>query len=520
MHIEDLFGTWQRATRLVAGWFGVTRGTGNGLREGPVPLRSQVWRRGRRWLWLACIVFLVSMAIVQDNPLLIVPAGGLAVFFLGAAWWAARVLPHLDGAVRFSTIQTFLGDLMTMELRLQSHWPFPQPAVVVEYDLPKALEVMDGIVLPHSRAGWQTLTIWQTLWPGHHVVWQHRIFCARRGIFALPAPTVAAGDPLFLRTSLGRLTDAPRRMVVFPLIVQLVDLHLPATHPFGDLKTPRPLLEDPLRMAGIRDYQVGDDPRRIHWKASARAGALRSKVFDSGGQYRFLIALDVNADDERRRGVDSDLLELAITTTASLAYWALDAGYATGMLANATVLDDAEADESRPQIATDPSVGPQPQAYGPTPDPLWLPPARSHGQRERILLALARITPQFGMGIEGILAGHRQEYGPGTTLVLVSAVRALRAETIEYLMDLRRAAVTVYLVLTGYAGVPFPTPVYDLPYYIIGGREEWHAIIDAVQERRRNGSGPAQGQPPTDGQPRDPSPAAVSLTWERTIRLG
>ncbi len=504
VHFEDLLGTWNRATGGAAAWFGAGHGARDWLRT--------VWRRGRRWLWLTCIVFLVCMAIVQDNPLLILPAIGLAVFFIGAAWWAARVLPHLEGSVRFSTTQTFMGDLLTMELSLQSHWPLPQPAVVVEYDLPTAFEALDGVVLPSARAGWQTLTIWQTLWPGRRVVWQHRIFCARRGIYALPAPTTAAGDPLFLNTFLGQIADAPRRMVIFPLIVNLVDLHLPAMHPFGDLKTTRTLLEDPLRMAGIRDYQVGDDPRRIHWKASARAGALRSKVFDPSGQYRFLIALDVNADDERRRGVDSDLLELAISTTASLAYWALDDGYATGILANATVLDDAESGGGRSDLEAVPSDGPQRAKSGPTPDPLWIQPASSHGQRERILLALARITPEFGVPIEGVLAGQRHTYGPGTTLVLVSAVRALRAETIEYLMDLRRAAVTVYLVLIGYPRVPFPTTIYDLPYYIIGGREEWHAIIDAVQERRRTGTGPAQDHPSTGGQPRDQSPAPVSLT--------
>lgn len=31
--------------------------------------------------------------------------------------------------------------------------------------------------------------------------------------------------------------------------------------------------------AGIRDFQKGDSPRQLAWKASARAGKLQSKIF-------------------------------------------------------------------------------------------------------------------------------------------------------------------------------------------------------------------------------------------------
>jgi ATPase family associated with various cellular activities (AAA)/Protein of unknown function DUF58 len=82
--------------------------------------------------------------------------------------------------------------------------------------------------------------------------------------------------------------------------------------------TPRRLLEDPLRVAGVREYVLGDDPRRIHWKATARAGELRSKIYEPSSRYRLLMLLDINSYPEPWMGLDSEIQELSIAA-ASLA---------------------------------------------------------------------------------------------------------------------------------------------------------------------------------------------------------
>ena len=39
-------------------------------------------------------------------------------------------------------------------------------------------------------------------------------------------------------------------------------------------------LEDPIRIAGARDYRPGDPLKRMHWKATARTGELQVRLVD------------------------------------------------------------------------------------------------------------------------------------------------------------------------------------------------------------------------------------------------
>ena len=51
--------------------------------------------------------------------------------------------------------------------------------------------------------------------------------------------------------------------------------------------------EDPAHFVGVRAYQPGDSPRRIHWRATARTGTPRSKRFEASRERELLLAVDV-----------------------------------------------------------------------------------------------------------------------------------------------------------------------------------------------------------------------------------
>ena len=55
-------------------------------------------------------------------------------------------------------------------------------------------------------------------------------------------------------------------------------LRLRLARPSGEQVTNRRIVEDPLRLAGVRDYRPGDSVRHIHWKSTARQGRLQTKV--------------------------------------------------------------------------------------------------------------------------------------------------------------------------------------------------------------------------------------------------
>ena len=72
-------------------------------------------------------------------------------------------------------------------------------------------------------------------------------------------------------------------------------------------------------MTGIREYHWGDNPRYIHWPASARTGQIMVKQFRPAIARETAIFLNLTRSDYFRQHQES-ALELAISVAASLSY--------------------------------------------------------------------------------------------------------------------------------------------------------------------------------------------------------
>ena len=101
-------------------------------------------------------------------------------------------------------------------------------------------------------------------------------------------------------------------------------------------------------LLGLRPYRLGDDPRSIHWKQSARIGELIFKEHESEQSRRLLILFD-NAvgplDEERERHFERLVSEAA---TAALAY--LDDGFEVSLISREKRLPFAAGSRQRHRI--------------------------------------------------------------------------------------------------------------------------------------------------------------------------
>src|SRR5919197_172342 len=167
----------------------------------------------------------------------------------------------------------------------------------------------------------------------------YRVLCSARGVHTFGPATVRTGDVFGLASQEMEVRDE-EYLLVYPRIVSLDQLRLPAGNPFGDVPLRRQwLFEDPLRTVGVREYRPGDSPRRLHWKATARAPGqqLQVKLIEPTTTNRLLVLLNVSTSGQNWswQGYDPEALEAAITTAASVAQWAVDRGYLVGLAANA-----------------------------------------------------------------------------------------------------------------------------------------------------------------------------------------
>ncbi|HKD74413.1 MAG TPA: DUF58 domain-containing protein, partial [Ktedonobacterales bacterium] len=419
--------------------------------------------------------FMVGVASHQSIGL----AVGVCVFTLSAAaeFWYHLARRRLEVTARWLSASAFLGETTRIEVRAENRKSLPLPWVTVGCDLPEELKPVAGKA--ESAGSFKRYLLIDTLalWSNQGVTRHHVLRCTQRGIYRMGSITVQTSDPLGWLGRKYQIASSDSTFMVYPRIASFADLRLPALAPFGDLATPRHLLEDPARLAGVREYQPGDDPRFIHWKASAHANVLQRKMLDASGQYRMLILLDVNSYQEARYGIDPDFLELSICIAASLANWAIDKGYPTGLLSNATLSTllprDALIDDVRM-----PAPAGDGERANIVDSLVWLAPTMHRSQRERLLSLLALVVARQGLSVARVLDVRQRWIPQGTSIFLVSTTRAIQRSTIERLAELHRRGIGVHLILIGSPNDLRAEPTYDLPVNYVN-KEVWYALDSA-----------------------------------------
>lgn len=182
----------------------------------------------------------------------------------------------------------------------------------------------------------------------------YRIPADRRGVLTIGPTTMRRGDVLGLAASRRQVIPA-EEITVAPATIEL------AMPSLGSGVLGRHLLSLAQRLGpgefhSLRDYVDGDEPRSIHWKASARSETLKVRQYESEGVRRCVVVLDTDhtvfdtsdgTNDEPGGETDDALaFERAVSVAASIVTSAARSGLTTRFVA-------AGVDLRGPHVATD-----------------------------------------------------------------------------------------------------------------------------------------------------------------------
>src|SRR5690348_1971726 len=267
----------------------------------PIDYDENLLKRRYPWYWLA--LGLLVFSLFSQQPLLFLAALFTFIVAIVPNLWYRHALRHLVVGQQVNHRNVFYGEEVVLSVSIENHKFLPLPWLKVENKIVPPLAVISKKTSYLQNLHRDTLAgIW-LLWAFQRVTRQYRLHCQERGFHRFGPMRLYSSDPFgWLESEVT--VPALESLVVYPLIAPLEALGLSSVHPLGEHTTARRLLEDPLRVAGVRDYVLGDDPRRIHWKASAHAGALRSKVYETPALHRLLLLLDVWNYSEAARGTD------------------------------------------------------------------------------------------------------------------------------------------------------------------------------------------------------------------------
>lgn len=390
--------------------------------------------------WFAALLFLLS--ILSQNPLLFLLSVLLGLVGLITELWGRYALAGVTYVRRLGAKRIFVGEEIDLWIELVNAKPLPLAWLKVEDEFPGEIELVKGQLSFSHKETRRILQNLVSLRFYERLRKHYRLRAIHRGALEFGPAEITSGDMFGFQTQQQTVTEVDW-LIVYPKVVPVTALGLPARHPFGDATTTRRFSEDPLRVMGVRAYAPGDSPRRIHWKATARRNELQTKVFEPGATQTTAVFLDIQTLPYGYQGVVPEYLELGVTAAASVARYLLDAREAVGLYANGSRRNER--------------------------DLVRLPPARRPARWFEILDTLARLNYLPSLPLEAYLRAELTQLPFGTSFVVVTPVVTERLGAT--LLDLDRAGHPVTLLSIGEVA---PANVPDeIRQYWIGGREAY-----------------------------------------------
>lgn len=379
--------------------------------------------------WLQLLMFIFLGGVLAGLPWLVYFSTAVAMIMALAHLWRHKALESIEYTRRFHYTRGFPGEKSEAHLTITNNKLLPVSWLRASDAWALSIAPEDENLLAPSHLIDQGILVnlYSLRW-FEHITRTYPLLFRKRGIYETGPLILEAGDLFGLfeqRHELGH-TDL---LVVFPELLPLAQLKLPAEDPFGDRRARKPLFEDPSQAMGIRPYHPEDGFRRIHWPASAHTGVLQVKVYQPVTARVLVICLDVATGENFWLGYSPEILEHMLKICATLAYHGIEQGYAVGLYANGCL---AHADQ-----------------------PFRIQPGRSPNQLAVLLQALAGVTPFVTATFDRFLLRSMAEIPFGSTLVLVTARVSIPLQ--DTLLRLRRYRQHITLITLQ------ETPPPDLP---------------------------------------------------------
>lgn len=150
---------------------------------------------------------------------------------------------------------------------------------------------------------------------------------ARRGVFHFRAVSFSTRFPFGLFHQ-GRRRDMTAELVVYPRLGEVAAEFLGRTRALALSHQRARGAQGEEEFRNLREYRHGDNPRRIHWKSSAKLGKPLVRELEAVVSQRVLVILDTRCPSS-----GEETLEVAISFAATLARELMSRGFFVGLAA-------------------------------------------------------------------------------------------------------------------------------------------------------------------------------------------
>jgi len=256
-----------------------------------------------------------------------------SLYLMAAILWLIPAVSYFMGWLmlggltceRLLPLSATAGESIPLTYALGNASRLPKFYLLVRDTLPRGVAFSEGPPLV------------MTLWPGEAGETRGWLETPNRGIFSIGPAQVYSTDPLGLQTFTQKM-PLVSELVVYPALVPLRASWLRGAAAQGWRGSASALTRgDGDDFYGVRQYQPGDELRRVHWRTTARTGTLAVTEYAQGVTLDVLVALDLSRDAYAGTGSGAGgALETAISLTATLLDDLLRFGHSVRLLTQST----------------------------------------------------------------------------------------------------------------------------------------------------------------------------------------
>jgi len=268
----------------------------------PAPRVRQLSLTRRGWSLLGAALGLgVGSYLLGNVEMLVLGVSSLALLVGVLAWLAYGRRPALAFSRRVSPVRLQVGADGRIDLRVENRGTRSSPLLVATDWFDEGRRAARFLVPP--------------LQPDSVARAAYRVPTRRRGRYRVGPLAVSATDAFGLaRRVLDTLPDS--EVLVRPRVHDIVAPVAVGSRIAGesDLPAPRAMVSDlGEEFLTLREYEVGDDLRRVHWRSTARTGELMIRQNEARWRSRAAVVFDVHPD-----GHDADSFEAGVEAVASV----------------------------------------------------------------------------------------------------------------------------------------------------------------------------------------------------------
>jgi uncharacterized protein (DUF58 family) len=225
---------------------------------------------------------------------------GIALLLITSAVWARSRRYELVARRAVRPARLYVGGDGRVDLTLENHSDRATPLLTVT-------DVFDD---GHRAARFML----PSLPPGESAKAAYRLPTNRRGRFRIGPLAVSASDAFGLARRTWTLA-ARGDVLVCPRVHDILAPRQAGGRLVASVETTqaRAQAADGEEFLTLREYEVGDDLRRVHWRSTARAGDLMIRQDEAQWRARAIVVLDTRAAAH-----DARSFETAIEATASI----------------------------------------------------------------------------------------------------------------------------------------------------------------------------------------------------------